>query len=185
MAIHNNLIASIEAFLFIYGEAIPVKKLAKMLKVSEDAAGQALDALAVALREQGRGLALVRDGESVQLATKPEFHALLGELVKAEVQAELTPAGLETLSIIAYAGPVTRSEVDYIRGVNSSFILRALLIRGIVERSPDPGRPNAYQYRPSFAFLKHIGAAQATELPEYAKFQELMKKVRPPETSFP
>ncbi len=128
---------------------------------------------------------LIRHGQQLQLATKPNFKGLLEKVVKAELHEALTPAGLETLSIITYGGPILRSEIDYIRGVNSSFILRALLLRGLINRNPDPRRGNAYLYGPSFDFLKHLGGASVTELPDYQVFAELAMKVKQPLESVP
>ena len=181
MSVEQTLVAKLEALLFAYGEAMAIGKIAKLLGQSEDAVRGAIDALKKSLREEHRGLVLLENFGAVELATKPEFQELVERLVKGEMQAELTPAAAETLSIIAYGGPVSRSEIDYIRGVNSSFTVRSLLLRGLVDRSPDPKRPNAFLYRASFAFLKHVGIAQSAELPEFEKLQEMMEKVRPKE----
>ena len=88
---------------------------------------------------------------------------------------------METLSIVTYAGPMTRAELEYIRGVNSSFTMRNLLIRGLIERYPDPKRTNVFIYKPSFDLLKHIGISKVEDLPEYEKFQALIAKLRNPD----
>lgn len=176
-----ELIAKIEALLFIYGDALDIKKIAKTLKVSEKEAEEAAQKLAENLKSEDRGLCLVHDKEKIQLTTKPDFSSLLESVIKEELRENLTPAALETLSIVAYAGPMTRAELDYIRGVNSSFSLRNLSIRGLVERYPDPKRGNVYLYKPSFELLKFLGVASAGDLPEYEKFQQLIEKLRNPE----
>lgn len=179
----EKLIAQLEALLFIYGEPLEIKKIAKTLKAAEEEIKSAIDALEAELRSENRGLFLVRDREEIQLTTKPDFAKLLETVIKEELHENLTPAALETLSIVAYAGPLSRAELEYIRGVNSSFTLRNLLIRGLVERAPDPKRGNVFLYSPSFEFLRHVGVSQAGDLPEYEKFKTLIEKMRTSETA--
>ena len=92
-------------------------------------------------------------------------------LIQDEFREELSPAGLEVLTLIAYLGPVPRSTVDYIRGVNSSFTLRNLVVRGLVERDPETSRGNLYAYRTTALFLRHLGLARAADLPEYDDYR--------------
>ena len=84
----------------------------------------------------------------------------------------MTSAALETISIIAYAGPISRADIEYIRGVNSSFTIRNLLLRGLVERTIDPKRSNAYVYTASFDLIKRLGLSKVEELPDYAKYKQ-------------
>ncbi len=177
----SDLISKIEALLFIYGDALEIKKIAKTLRASEDEVAEAVKQLEGELKSEKCGLFLVSDKEKIQLTTKPDLASLLESVIKEELRENLTPAALETLSIVAYAGPMTRAELDYIRGVNSSFSLRNLSIRGLVERYPDPKRGNVYIYKPSFELLKFLGVAKAADLPEYEKFQQLIEKLRNPE----
>lgn len=183
----EKLYSAIEALLFIYGEPMEVKRIAKAVGTSEAAVKEALTALKADYENENRGLTLVVHDGRVELVTKPEHGQLFESLMKEELHENLTPAALETLAVIAYAGPVPRSMIDYIRGVNSSFILRALLLRGLVERDPDPHRSNTYLYRPSFTFLRHLGISKTEELPEEAKFrglvEQFMKSYREPEVA--
>jgi segregation and condensation protein B len=78
------------------------------------------------------------------------------------------------LSIISYAGPITRADIEYIRGVNSSFTVRSLLMRGLIEREVDPKRANAYIYSASFDLLRHLGLSNNEDLPEYQKYKDLV-----------
>ncbi len=169
-----QLIAQIEALLFIYGEPIDVKKLAKNLDASEDDIRKGLAALERELARTERGLILVEDKGKVQLVTKPAFSQLLETITKQEFSESLTPATLETLSIISYAGPISRADIEYIRGVNSSFIVRTLLMRGLVERATDPKRANSYLYSTSFELLRHLGLSKNIDLPEYTKYHDLV-----------
>ncbi|MBU6141565.1 SMC-Scp complex subunit ScpB [Patescibacteria group bacterium] len=176
MAQHDpsQLMAQIEALLFIYGEPIDAKKLAKNLGVSEADVRTGLAALEQELTRSERGLALVEDKGKVQLVTKPAFSKMLESITKQEFSESLTPAALETLSIISYAGPISRADIEYIRGVNSSFIVRTLLMRGLVERATDPKRANSYLYSTSFELLRHLGLSKNIDLPEYQKYHDLV-----------
>ena len=167
--------SKIEALLFIYGEPIEVKKLAKILDLKESEVKSGLEMLAADLKREDRGLTLLEDKSRFQLATKPEFSKFLEEITKQEFTEVLTPASLETLSIISYAGPISRADIEYIRGVNSSFTVRALLMRGLVERSIDPKRANAYLYSTSFELLRHLGLSKNGDLPEYERFSTPLK----------
>ena len=174
---HNNLISKLEALLFIYGEPLEVKKIAKILGLKDLEIKESLVLLEEELKKEERGLMLVQDKDKIQLATKPEFSKLLEDITKQEFTEALTPAALETLSIVAYAGPITRADLEYIRGVNSSFTLRALLMRGLVERAVDPKRANAYLYSASFDLLRHLGLSKNEELPEYQKYKALVAQL--------
>jgi len=186
----NNISAKIEAFLFVYGEPLEMKKISKMLsranggqakggdKVSEAEVKETINELQKKYSEGG-GLNLIFSdspaGQKVQLATKPEFAPLMEEFIKDEFKEDLTPASLETLSLIAYLGPVSRAQIDYYRGVNSSFILRNLLMRGLVERYTDPQRANVYLYQASFDLMKYLGISKIEDLPEYEKYHNTIQ----------
>ncbi len=167
----NKIMAAIEALLFVYGEPLEIKRIAKILQIDADNIKKALEELNKQYSAENRGLRLIFNGDKVQLATKPEFAPLLENFVKEEFKENLTPASLETLSLIAYLGPLSRAQIDYYRGVNSSFILRSLLIRGLIERFSDPKRPNTYLYQASFDLLKYLGISKAEDLPEYQRFK--------------
>jgi segregation and condensation protein B len=180
----TNLGAMLEALLFAYGEPMEIKKIAALLSrgageppIADGDVARAIAELEERYRGEGSGLELLISENAIQLATKPAFANLLSQLLKSEFSESLTPAALETLAIIAYGGSLPRSVIDYIRGVNSSFILRALLLRGLINRSPDPKRPNAYLYAISFEFLKHMGFARAEDLPDYSKFKDIVEKL--------
>ncbi len=164
-------LAELEALLFIHGEPLTRKKAKKILELTKEDLDSLVIELETRLSAEGRGLALVRDEEKIQFATKPQFAKLIEGFVKEELSEDLTPATLEVLSIIAYLSPVSRSEVDYRRGVNSSFTLRNLMLRGLIERFPDPTRPSSLLYRPTFEFFRHIGVKGKEELPDFEKFR--------------
>lgn len=167
----ENLEAACEAILFYYGAPLSAARLAKILGAPPSECRAALEALGERLAASpDRGITLLMNGDEATLATKPVFKDALEALAKDEFQETLTPAALETLSLVGYLGPVTRASVDYIRGVNSSFTLRNLLLRGLIERAPAP-KGGGYVYAASMEFLKHMGLRVARDLPDYEKYR--------------
>lgn len=171
---YNERIASLEALLFIHGEPLSIKKIKSVLDLGDADFDEVAKALEERLAAGDRGMALLRDGEKMQLVTKPQFGRLLETFVKEALSEDLTPAGLEALSVVTYLGPISRSRLEYLRGVNSSFTLRNLLLRGLIEREPDPQNPHSYLYKASFELLKHLGVKTKQDLPDYQKFQALV-----------
>lgn len=169
----HTLTAALEALLFVHGDPLEVKKIASVLQADAQAVEQAIATLAGHLENNDRGLMLMRNESRVQLATKPAFSSLVEHLVKDEFEEKLTPAALETLSLIAYLGPISRSRVDYLRGVNSSYSVRNLLMRGLVEKTIDPHTPHIAAYRVSFDLLKHLGISSIEDLPDYQKYKSI------------
>ena len=173
----GGLLSKIEAVLFAYGEPISIERLGKILKITSVELETALKDLEIELAKQERGIALIKNAGKIQLATKPELTGLLEDIIKQEFTEDLTPAALETLSIIAYAGPISRADIEYIRGVNSSFTMRNLLLRGLVERTIDPKRANAYIYIASFDLIKRLGILKVEDLPDYEKYKQMVKNL--------
>jgi segregation and condensation protein B len=101
------------------------------------------------------------------MATKPENAAHVEAFTKSALTESLSKAALEVLAIIAYRAPVTRAEIDAIRGVNCSFTLRNLLLRGLIEREGNPDDSRGYIYRPAFRFLEVLGLSKTSELPDF------------------
>ncbi len=168
-------LARLEALFFIHGEPLRFEKIGKILGIPAEEVPALVGELERRLASEDRGLILIRSEGDAQLATKPEFAAILEGFIKEELAEDLSPASLETLAIIAYFGPISRTRIDYQRGVNSNFILRSLLLRGLVERSPDPGRPASFLYKPSFNFFRHLGVAKAEDLPDFEKFRGVLE----------
>lgn len=172
----NNLSAVIEALLFVYGEPMEIKRLMKISEASKEMIREAVNLIKEKYADEKSGLTLIENADRLQLATKPEISAFLEDFVKEEFKEELTPASVETLSLIAYFGPLSRARLDYFRGVNSSFILRSLLLRGLIERHSDPQKGNAYIYQVSFDLLKYLGISKIEDLPEYFKYRETINQ---------
>jgi segregation and condensation protein B len=158
--------AAIEALLFARGEPEDVSILASALGWTPAAVNRSLNDLARQLSESGRGIMLQRDGDSVQLVTAPRFGALVERMLLIERTIRLSPAALETLAIIAYRQPVTRPEIEAVRGVDCSGVLSNLIARDLVEtigRRNTLGNP--HEYRTTAAFLGFFGLASLDELP--------------------
>ncbi|MBU3668558.1 MAG: SMC-Scp complex subunit ScpB [Candidatus Taylorbacteria bacterium] len=174
-----NLEQQVEAILFWKGEPVSIKELSKLLgKKDEEIDGAILNLQAHLLN---RGIILMRTGsketkdEEVMLGTSPAASELIEKITKDELKKDLGKAALETLAIILYKGPVKRSEIDYIRGVNSTFILRNLLIRGLIEKKPAPNDSRASLYSASFDLLSHLGVSEIKNLPNFDLVQEELR----------
>ncbi len=161
-----TLDAKIEAILFFKGEPISLKNLATLTGVKESEVKEAITLLENKLVD--RGVKLVFKENEVMLATAPEASELITRITKEELSRDLGRAGLETLSIILYRGPVSRKEIDYIRGVNSAFIVRNLLIRGLVERVTSNKDERVFLYKPTLDLISYLGITRVEDLQEYA-----------------
>lgn len=161
----TSLESKLESVLFYKGEAETIQRLAKLLEVSVEEIEQASHALSANLAQ--RGIRLLRVNDELELVTAPETSDIIQAIRKEELVRDLGRAGSETLAIVAYRGPVTRAQIDYIRGVNSSFILRNLMIRGLVERVQNPDNARSVLYRPTPAFLEEIGITRIEDLPDF------------------
>ena len=160
-----NLEQQIEAILFFKGEPVSRKKLSEILKADLDEINESVEKLKNNL--QNRGIVLLEKDNEITLGTAPELSELIENLQKEELNKDLSKASLETLSIVLYKNGATRAEIDYIRGVNSSFTLRALSVRGLVEKISDPKDNRRFFYKPSFDLLSFMGVKSIEELPEY------------------
>ncbi|MEA2112928.1 MAG: SMC-Scp complex subunit ScpB [Patescibacteria group bacterium] len=165
-----SLDSQIEAILFLKSEPVAKKEIAKILDKELEEVEDALFVLKG--KFETRGIVLLSKDGKVALATSPEMSEVIDGIRKAELSRDLGKAGLETLSIILYKSPITRSEIDYLRGVNSNFILRNLLIRGLVEKVNNPKDQRSYLYKPTFELLSFLGISKVKDLPEYGKIQK-------------
>lgn len=168
-------VSSIESLLFTNGEPLAISRISKLIGVSETEVDAALGILGERYLDPLSGLMLVRHGKSVEIATRAENAGPIEELIRTDREENLGKATLEVLAIVAYRGPVTRAKIDAIRGVNCSFALRTLLLRGLIDRHPNPLDNREYEYAPSFRLLELLGIGSLSELPGYA---ELSRDVR-------
>jgi segregation and condensation protein B len=161
------LSVKLEAMLFVAAEPVTTAQLAAALDVSTSVVERGLNELGAALAS--RGLRLQRHTGRVQLTTAPELAELIERFLGLEATSHLSRAALETLAIIAYQQPVTRPQIDAIRGVNSDSMMKSLLNKGLIlesGRADGPGRPILYSTTPEF--LQHFGLNSILEMPPLA-----------------
>lgn len=161
----EKLKSIIESVLFISGEPVKISRLAKITGAERPEVENAV--MVLQNDYVNRGMVIIRKDDMVQMATSPENSTFISDLVKSEIQENLSRAALEVLSIVAYRGPIPRADIDAIRGVNSSFTLRSLMIRGLIERTENPKDNRSYQYKISFDFLKKLGLNSIENLPDW------------------
>lgn len=171
-----DLPQKLEAILFWKAEPVSLKKLAQLVDVDMAAVKAALSALENSLK--GRGITLVQTEDEVTLGTAKELSPLIEQLTKDELSRDLGKAGLETLSIILYQGPISRANIDYIRGVNSQFVVRSLLIRGLIERVDNPEDSRSFLYKPTLELLSHLGVSKISDLPEFEQVRNDIEAFR-------
>lgn len=175
----------LEVLLFASDEPISLRHAMELLqtldtnerprRVSEEILLQAIQDLNDQYQTDGRAFRIVRVAGGYQFATIPRFAVLLGKMVKERARRKLTQAALESLAVIAYKQPVTKPEIESIRGVNADYVVRSLLERDlitIVGRSASPGRP--LLYGTTKQFLKHFGLNDLSELPKPREIDELL-----------
>ena len=160
-----ELKSKIEALLFFKGEPLSLKELARILKTNEKEIEEAIFILKKDLIQ--RGIVIIEKENEIMLAVSRDCSSIVEELQREELNKDLSKASLETLSIILYKNGTTRALIDYIRGVNSSFTLRALLIRGLIEKIIDPKDNRRFIYKPTFDLLSFMGINKIEELPDY------------------
>ncbi len=161
----------IESILFVSSRVLKKSKLLKVLNCKPEELEQALDDLQKEYKEHEAGIALLIDGDRVQMITAPETSEIVQKYLKDERSGELTRPSLETLAIIAYRGPIGKAEIELIRGVNCSLILRNLLIRGLIVGRTDP-KSGVERYQVTFEFMQHLGVRELKDLPDFKKLNE-------------
>jgi segregation and condensation protein B len=165
----------IEAALFFRGGTMSVKELGKALGASAEEVHMGVESLKTSLG--GRGIRLVVERDEVGLATAPEAHEMIETMRREELEGPLGKAGLETLSVIAFRGPLARSDIEYVRGVNCSSILRSLMIRGLIERIDNPVDKRSFLYRATPELPAYFGVASLEEVPGYAEMRAGIERV--------
>ncbi|TKB59245.1 MAG: SMC-Scp complex subunit ScpB [Nitrospira sp.] len=171
----RELKAILEAILFVSPEPVPVARLMSIVgTVSKAEVVQALEILSHDLDQPGRGIQLVQVAGGYRLVTKQEYGLWLKRMEKAKTTQKLSRSALESLAIIAYKQPLVRAEIEEIRGVETSGVLRTLCERKLVRivgRKDVPGRP--IMYGTTKFFLEHFGLQDLSQLPPLREFKEL------------
>ena len=156
----------VEGLLFVAGDAVPIKDLCSIINIDETTLRRIVNQMMDSFSEEIRGVQIIEVNNCYQLCTKPEHYEYIERLVKPQSRQGLSQASLETLAIIAYRQPVTKSQVDYIRGVKSEGCIARLVEKELIfeaGRMDGPGRPIIY--RTTDSFLKLFGLKSLNELP--------------------
>ena len=162
----GSLKGRIEAILFVAGEAVSIRDMAKALQIDEKELKAALKEIGSEYDYEQRGFMLKRFGDKVQLATRPLYSEDVLRLLQPVQQQSLSQAAMETLAVVAYKQPVTRAEVEQIRGVKCDYSLQSLMIKGLIQeagRKDTIGRP--ILYATTDMFLSHFGIQGLEDLP--------------------
>jgi segregation and condensation protein B len=170
---NNELIKKIEVILFYMAEPVDIIFLAKTLEVKKEEIEGVVSSLKESL--ESRGVRVLLHDKQVSLVTAPEYSGLIEKIIKEERERDLGRAGIEALSIIAYKGPVTKKEIEYIRGVNSQYALRSLLLRGLVEKKSIESDPRMIGYNITTDALRFLGLGQVSDLPEYTELKKQLE----------
>jgi len=161
----------IESLLFVASKPMSTRKIADLLGVDDEVVRTGIETLKQLYNTEERGIQIAQHGSSVQMVTSPFNAKVVADFLKDERSGELTRPSLEALTIIAYRGPLAKSEIDLIRGVNCSLILRNLLIRGLISSREDKERMVTL-YEISFDFLRHLGIRDVHELPNFLELNK-------------
>jgi segregation and condensation protein B len=172
----NQLTSQIQSILFVASKPLTIKQLAKFTSASESEVAAALQDLAEYC--QNSGVVLLDSGSQFQLATASQNTNMVTEFLNSDLREQLTDATAEVLAIIAYRQPISKAEIESVRGVNSQYSIRSLLMRGLIEKvaNPEDGRSSYYQI--TTEFLQQLGISSIKDLPS---FEELTAAIKLPE----
>ena len=159
--------SAVESMLFIWGDPLDIKDIVNILETDKNKVEEAIDALILDYKSEDRGIVLKKFGECYQLKTKDKNYSYVSTLYKPNTHRGLSDAAMETLSIIAYKQPITKIEVEQIRGIKSNYIINTLKDKGlikVVDRLEKPGNPLLYGTTKDF--LSYFGLRSIEELPK-------------------
>lgn len=167
----SNIISKLESILFVASKPLPVKKIASVLKIGDKEVKSALEDLRGRYNRADSGITVLQNRDEWQMTASADNREVSENFLKAEISGELTRPQLETLTVISYCGPITKPELEQIRGVNCGLILRNLMLRGLVKENEDRSEllPT---YEVTMDYLRHLGLNSLTELPDYARLRE-------------
>jgi len=163
-----NIKSQIESILFISNKPLSLKQLADLVGSNKAEVETVIQALKEEYNKNNKGIKIVDHEGKIQMTTAKENSELVENFLKQELTGEMTRPQLETLTIIAYRGPILKAELEQIRGVNCSLILRNLMIRGLVEAALDK-KTGTTVYNVTHDFIRHLGLTNIEELPEYER----------------
>ncbi len=166
-----SLLSKLESILFVASKPLGVKKLSKVLGVDENEIAEELEKLRAKYNTRDSGIILLQNNNEWQMVSNPDNREAAENFLKAEVSGELTRPQLEALTVVAYCGPITKPELEQLRGVNCALILRNLMMRGLVKEVEDPTNllPT---FETTMDYLRHMGINSLKELPDYDKLHK-------------
>ncbi len=162
----KNIKSQIETILFIAAKPISLKKIAEFLDISENDAGILVDELQKEYNAEKKGFRIVRAGKQIELVSAPENESVVKKFFQKEVETDLSKASLETLAVVAYKGPISRSQIEEERGVNSIITLRSLMMRGLIDKGWK-NKEGLDLYKITTDLLKKFGVERQADLPEH------------------
>ena len=161
-----DIISSIEAILFAAGDSVPIARLSLILEASEKDIEDAAAILEKRYEDENRGIRILRLDRNLQMCSAPEYADVISRVLEQRKPSRLSQAALETLSVVAYFQPVTRSYIEQMRGVDSSYTISVLEDKGLIEvggRMDVPGRPLVF--KTTDVFLRTMGISELSQLP--------------------
>lgn len=167
----SSIKSKIESLLFISAKPMTVNQLADILKVDKKEIIKSAGELLEVYKNNQSGMQIINDGAKYQMVSSAENAKVIQEFIKDETTGELSKPSLEALTIVAYRGPVSKIDLDRIRGVNCALILRNLLIRGLVDGKFDKKKNETY-YTVTFDFIRFLGLNNINDLPDYARLNQ-------------
>lgn len=163
--------ATIEALLFVAGEPVPISSIVKATEMPESEIKKLIDELAIEYRDRSSGILIAEIAEGYQMVTNPDFSMWVKKFKNINQTSKLSPPTLETLAIIAYKQPITKLEIDQLRGVNSDGTVKSLLDKRLIKiigKKETPGRP--FLYGTTKEFLQYFGLKNLSDLPPINDF---------------
>lgn len=173
----KKIMSQAESLLFVSNKPMRAKELAKILEQQESDVTAALELLAE--ERKNSGVIILQNNGQYQMATHGDNSPAVKNFLNAELREKLTDATVEVLAIIAYRQPISKAELEAIRGVNSQYSIRNLLMRGLIEKVQNPQDARSFLYQTTTEFLMHLGLQSAKELPE---FESLVSQIKLPDT---
>ena len=166
-----NLISELESILFVASKPLSIKRLIKVLKKDSKEIIESLDVLIQKYNCEGSGIKILKNNDEYQMVSSPDNVDITEKFVKAEITGELTRPQLETLTVVSYCGPITKPELEQIRGVNCSLILRNLMMRGLVQESSNITKLLP-AYEITLDYLRLLGLNNLEDLPDYKSLHD-------------
>lgn len=167
-----NILSEIEALILVANRSLSVRELSTNLNEKPETIVKYLQTLSDEYEANNSGFSLIKSGTNYQLVSSGKHAELLKKFLKIDNTAELSPASLEALTVIAYRGPVSKLELERIRGVNCSLIIRNLLLRGLIEENFSKEKNENY-YQVTLDFIRYLNMNSVEDLPDYEKLHHL------------